>query len=285
MKTLNTFNPIALNAGFAVQNANWNWQGISSPFTRLYYVTHGEAAITLPTGTYGLRPNYLYMIPAFTVHSYKCTGHFEHYYVHIYEDLAGEIGFMDEWNFPVEVMADDIDLALIRRFVELNPQMKLPASNPNSYDNYTTLALNIGRNKQRSLTLKMESRGILLQLISRFFENATNKDEQRDERIVKALCYIRQHICEPLSVKDIACEACLCEDYFIRLFKNETKLTPGQYITLKKMENAQLMLATKNVSVKDIAYRLGFEDYSYFIRMFKKHVGCTPNVYKEKQGL
>lgn len=283
MKTLDTFNPITLNVGFAVHNADWNWKGVSSPFARLYYVTQGEAAIILSVGTYKLCPNHLYMIPAFTVHSNRCMGHFEHYYIHIYEDLADETGFMDDWNFPVEVVANDIDLVLIRRLVELNPQMKLSASDPDSYDNYTTLALNIGRNKQRSLTLKMESRGILLQLISRFFENATHKDVQCDERVVKAKRYILQRICEPLSVKDVADEVCLCKDYFIRLFKAETELTPGQYITLKKMEKAQLMLATQGMSVKDVAYRLGFDDNSYFIRMFKKHVGCTPNAYKEKQ--
>jgi AraC-like DNA-binding protein len=48
------------------------------------------------------------------------------------------------------------------------------------------------------------------------------------------------------------------------------------------MEKAQLMLVTETVLVKDIAYLLGFNDYSYFIRLFKKIVGITPKQYREQ---
>ena len=77
---------LVLNVGLAIHNADWNWQNISSPFTRLYYVTEGSAYIQLPTGKQELKPHHLYLIPAFTTHSYVCNSHFVHYYLHIYED-------------------------------------------------------------------------------------------------------------------------------------------------------------------------------------------------------
>ncbi|MBP6140551.1 MAG: AraC family transcriptional regulator, partial [Bacteroides sp.] len=49
---------LVLNVGLAIHNADWNWQNISSPFTRLYYVTEGSAYIQLPTGKQELKPHH-----------------------------------------------------------------------------------------------------------------------------------------------------------------------------------------------------------------------------------
>ncbi len=51
---------------------------------------------------------------------------------------------------------------------------------------------------------------------------------------------------------------------------------PGQFIINRKLIKAQLMLATENTSIKDIAYSLGYDDYSYFSRLFRKHTSMTP---------
>lgn len=282
MNTIDTFHPLTLNVGLAVHNADWNWRQVSSPFTRLYYVTHGSAAIVMPQGTVQLRAGYMYMVPAFTEHSYECDGRFEHYYVHVYEATDGGVPLMESWNFPVEVKAEPGDLGLIRRLADINPEMRLPESDPLSYDNKATLAGSIQKNKQRAMAVKIESRGILYQLFSRFFCAASTKPACADRRIVKALDFIARHLAEPLSVEMVAGEVCLCKDHFTRLFKQETGQTPTNYIIRKKMEKARLMLATQDMPAKGIAYGLGYDDYSYFIRAFKKTVGCTPQEYKIK---
>ena len=82
--------PLALNVGYAVHEADWNWRNVRSPFARLYYVSAGEADVMLPDGMIHLTPGNLYLIPSYTLHSDVCNGHFEHYYVHLYEDLENE---------------------------------------------------------------------------------------------------------------------------------------------------------------------------------------------------
>ena len=54
-----------------------------------------------------------------------------------------------------------------------------------------------------------------------------------------------------------------------------------QYIVKKKIEKAQLLLITKDLAIKEIAYTLGYDNYSYFIKLFKKQTGLTPQTYKE----
>jgi AraC-like DNA-binding protein len=81
---------------------------------------------------------------------------------------------------------------------------------------------------------------------------------------------------------DLASVACVTKPYFIRLFKNEIGISPLQYVNSKKVERAQLLLYTTDMHVKEVAYALGFSDYSYFIRMFRKMTGFTPQDYRYK---
>lgn len=272
--------PLVLNVGLAVHNADWNWKNVNSPFTRLYYVTEGSAQIELPDGIYTLSPKHMYFIPAFTIHTNICKSNFVHYYLHIYEDHYSDNDWLDHWKFPVEIGATDLDLALFKRLCEINPHMTLQKSDPTTYDNNPTLMQNLIKNRQRAFCDKVESRGIVFQLLSRFFKQGQSKIEMEDNRIAKTVLYIRKHLNEAIELEKLAEISCLSKDHFIRLFKKELGTTPLQYINQKKIEKAQLLLITEELAVKEIAFQLAFEDYSYFNRLFKKTTGVTPQEYR-----
>lgn len=272
--------PLVLNVGLAVHNADWNWKNVNSPFTRLYYVTEGSAQIELPDGIYTLSPKHMYFIPAFTIHTNICKSNFVHYYLHIYEDHYPDNDWLDHWKFPVEIEATDLDLALFKRLCEINPHMTLQKSDPTTYDNNPTLMQNLIKNRQRAFCDKVESRGIVFQLLSRFFKQGQSKIEMEDNRIAKTVLYIRKHLNEAIELEKLAEISCLSKDHFIRLFKKELGTTPLQYINQKKIEKAQLLLITEELAVKEIAFQLAFEDYSYFNRLFKKITGVTPQEYR-----
>lgn len=59
-------------------------------------------------------------------------------------------------------------------------------------------------------------------------------------------------------------------------FQKELGTTPLQYINQKKIEKAQLLLITEELAVKEIAFQLAFDDYSYFNRLFKKQPALLP---------
>lgn len=272
--------PLVLNVGLAVHNADWNWKNVNSPFTRLYYVTEGSAQIEPPDGIYTLSPKHMYFIPAFTIHTNICKSNFVHYYLHIYEDHYSDNDWLDHWKFPVEIEATDLDLALFKRLCEINPHMTLQKSDPTTYDNNPTLMQNLIKNRQRAFCDKVESRGIVFQLLSRFFKQGQSKIEMEDNRIAKTVLYIRKHLNEAIELEKLAEISCLSKDHFIRLFKKELGTTPLQYINQKKIEKAQLLLITEELAVKEIAFQLAFDDYSYFNRLFKKTTGVTPQEYR-----
>lgn len=273
---------LILNVGLAIHNADWNWRNVNSPFTRLYYVTEGTARILLPTGIQELKPDHLYLVPSFTTHSYLCDTHFVHYYLHIYEDHQSESSILEDFSFPTEIPAGDLELPLIKRLCGINPTMQLPQSDPTSYDNNPTLIKNIIKNKQRTFCDKVESRGIVYQLMARFLKDAQPKAEINDDRIQKILSYIRKNIYKTIDIDSLAAISCLSKDHFIRLFKKEVNNTPLQYINQKKIEKAQLILITDSMPVKNISYLLAYEDHSYFNRLFKKLTGVTPQQYRDR---
>ena len=285
-----------LNVGLAHHNGDWNWQRVSSPFTRIYYVTKGEARLHIshPAHEWGkeagtesivLRPGLLYMIPAHTLHSYECEGEFEHYYLHVYEGFKNETHVMEMYEFPMEVKAQAGDEGLMERMTMAHPEAKLPESDPRTYDNASMFTGYVKRYNSLPLWEKMRLRGATLLLFSRFLEQATARVWTRDERMTKVLAHVHSHLDKDISVETLAEMACVTKPYLIRVFRREFGMPPLQYINKKKMERAQLLLITEDWTVKEVAWHLGFSDHSYFIRLFKKLTGTTPKDYRRNLGV
>ena len=273
--------PLTLNVGHACHNADWNWKDVCSPFARMYYVTEGQARVVTEKENIELRSGRMYFIPAFTRHSYECEGVFEHYYIHIYEDARSHYSLLEYFSKPSEFEGNEMDLMLFQRLCEINPSMHLIQSNPRSYDNQHTLMFNIAFNKQRSLDKRLESRGILLLLLSRFINRAVSENGADDERIRLCISYVRRNIYRPMSVTSLAEIAGVSKDHLIRLFKKECGMTPIKYINLKKIERAQLLLATERIAIKEVGYMLGFGDIGYFDRIFKQITGMSPTQFRQ----
>ena len=277
---IESLNLLMLNVGLAQHNGDWNWKNVSSPFTRIYYVTKGQAWLHLPAGVVELKPQHLYIIPAYTLHSYECDGEFEHYYLHVYEGFKKETDVFDFFDFPTEVKAEKMDEKIFANMCETHPDVELPASDPTLYDNRTQFTDYVHRYNEMPLYDKMELRGSILILFSRFMKNARPRIWTKDERMAKVLKYIHNNIYDDIDIANLASVACVTKPYLIRLFTKNFGISPLQYINQKKMEKAQLMLITGDLPIKELAYELGFNDHSYFIRLFKKIIGTTPMDYR-----
>lgn len=275
---------ITLNIGYSEQNGDWNWPKVRSPFGRLYCVTEGSAKIAFKEKEVVLRPGYLYFIPPFTLHDEISDGRFNHYYLHIYEQPGSNFRFLEELEYPVEVEAKQYDIELFRRLVVINPKLRLSITNPDMYDNQSTLLQNIGTSMQGHFSDKTESRGIILILISRFLEKAHFKHDAIDRRIQHVITYIHQGHEESFKLGKLADIACMSEAHFIRVFKQQMGITPNAYIISYKIELAQILLVTTDLPVKEIADKLGYYDSSYFNRLFRKMVGKSPLEYRRNSS-
>ncbi|MDR3245210.1 MAG: AraC family transcriptional regulator [Prevotellaceae bacterium] len=273
-----SLNLVLLNVGYAKHNADWNWKGTHSPFARLYLVETGKAHIIIGKKLIPLTPGHLYLIPSFTTHDYVCKGIFTLFYIHIYD----EQNIFERLSFPFEVGAGALEELIVQRLLSINPGRELKMYDPHAYDNTPTFFNSIAQNSLFPFYSIIETKGILLQLFSKFLMNATLKQEIVDKRIIRVVQYIRDNIEQELPINELSAICSLTNDHFIRIFKKELKYTPIQYINQKKIERAQMMLLVEGKQVKEISYQLSFENVSYFNRLFKNYTGMTPNEYREK---
>lgn len=185
-------------------------------------------------------------------------------------------------QYPFEIPAKEFDGYLIKRLIEINPNRELKKSNPQIYDNMENLSQNIIKSKKNNYHSIIETKGILMMMLSRFLEKATPKYNIFDKRINYILSYIHENITQNIKIEDLSTKCFLTKDHFIRLFKKEIKCTPGQYINRKKIEKAQMMILSSEKSIKEIAFYLGYNELSYFCLKFKEQTGLTPSAYKKQ---
>ena len=274
---------VLLNVGHASHYADWNWKNVHSPFARIHYVKNGSARIVRGNYSFELKKDHLYLTPSYEKHSYECSGILELYYIHIYEELNKNLSIFDLINFPVEIKSDSLVIKLIERLIKINPHRELQYYDPSSYDNSATVAQNMSLWQKSPLACKFETEGIVKQLISRFLALAVYKNEHIEKRILKSIHYIHKNLDKQIDIEYLASICFLTKDHFIRLFKKEMNCTPGKYINQKKIEAAQLKILISNESIKNIAYGLGFENISYFNRLFSKITGESPGKYRMRQ--
>ena len=111
---------------------------------------------------------------------------------------------------------------------------------------------------------------ILLEIISYNSEHNVNK------HIVEATSYIEEHIRENLNLTKVANHIYLSKTYLSSIFKTELNITVNSYIRKLKMNYAKNLIRDGEISLKEIAQYLGFDDYNYFSRIFKKEFNISP---------
>ncbi len=98
--------------------------------------------------------------------------------------------------------------------------------------------------------------------------------------ILRAMSYIRRHFTEKVSLEDVATEVALSPTYFSRLFKEEAGQSFKIYLNDLRIGEARNLLGETTLPLIEIAARVGFEDQSYFSRVFRNVVGISPGRFR-----
>jgi AraC-like DNA-binding protein len=127
-----------------------------------------------------------------------------------------------------------------------------------------------------------ESFAGLIDLLSHIlFEKAIEVDY--DKFISAATGYIDENLHRTITIEEMCRELYISKNLLYKKFRDFFDCTVNEYITLKRLERAKLMLDTTADSSKRIAENCGFDNYSYFSRLFKKKNGVSPRDYRHRQ--
>ncbi|MEW9699442.1 response regulator [Paenibacillus sp. SI8] len=181
------------------------------------------------------------------------------------------ISYLRENRFPPETVKDWI--------LKLVLDLKLKLKSMQLFRNHFSVEI-----LHREL-LEMDTLGEMGEWMVYFFTSFFVVAEEvkvlsKRPEVLDACQYVSLHLNRKISLDEVAEQLFLNPSYFSRLFKKETGETFIEYVSRMKVGRAKELLDQTNMSVAKICESLGYDNHSYFIKMFKTVAGVTPLEYR-----
>ena len=104
---------------------------------------------------------------------------------------------------------------------------------------------------------------------------------QDEQRVKQAILYIQEHFMERVTLEDIAGSIMVSKSECCRCFKRTLNTTPFEYLMKYRiMESTKRMHRKPQESISEIAGSVGFNNTSYYNKIFRKYMDCTPTEYR-----
>ncbi len=100
--------------------------------------------------------------------------------------------------------------------------------------------------------------------------------------VKEAVDYINENYFEELTLSGLSEKYAVESSYFSRLFKQETGENLMLYIASRRMEKAKELMRREDINIAEVAFMVGYDDYTYFSKVFKKHTGVSPREYRNR---
>jgi len=100
--------------------------------------------------------------------------------------------------------------------------------------------------------------------------------------IEKTFLYIEDNLDKPLTLAEVSQKCCMSKYHFTRVFKKISGRTFKEYHNEKRIEKAKLLLSEKSLRITEVCYEVGYNDISYFNRIFRRYVGMNPSTYRKQ---
>ncbi|WP_248930984.1 AraC family transcriptional regulator [Paenibacillus hamazuiensis] len=246
----------------SVCNSNWKRFNFSPTYNKFYYICDGEGWIKIGNDHFRPKPGELMFIPAGTMQSFSATEGtpYTMYWCHFNSNIA----FMQllRWFGISHIVAVEDAAELLHCFRQL---------------------IEHRGNDGPASSLKIQS--ALLAIVAFFIERAIM--EKRSDlpsvsirKLLDTVNFIDANLYKEISVEELARIAHFHPNYLIRVFKRHLGMPPKRYIHERRLEKAEHLLASTDMTVNEVAHRTGFNDVSYFSASFKRKSGVSPSEFR-----
>lgn len=125
----------------------------------------------------------------------------------------------------------------------------------------------------------------LAKVLIRFTNSVFDISKTKHSHIIKRVIdYINKNYMNSVSLNDISEFTNLSVSYLSRIFNEEMGCSLSTYVNRVRIDNSKLFLLNEGIPLAEAAYLSGFEDQSYFSKIFKKVTGVTPGKYRAERG-
>jgi AraC family transcriptional regulator, transcriptional activator of pobA len=231
---------------------------------QLFLLTSGSITLTLDGEVKAIVPPAIINIPRNAVHSFTFSAGTEGYVLTLPAN-----DFPDLFMAPSETAA-----ALGRAFI-------LTSDPALSFRFQTVAATHASNPAFRRTLLRAEATALIAEVAEK--EHITYANPiSIDPRIQRFSAMVRNRIAQRFSLQDMAQALAMSPRHLSRLCKTETGMSAQRYFEAQKMREACRLLVYTRMSSQQIAYKLGFDDPSYFSRVFLRNIQVSPNMYRSR---
>ncbi|MEK3734208.1 AraC family transcriptional regulator [Paenibacillus sp. FSL M8-0334] len=239
----------------------WKEFDYTIDYNKLYWIVDGEGWLKIGDKELYPRPGQLILMPAGTKQSYSTISDrpFLKYWCH----FTATVGDSEVFSWlDVPLVYDGLDPELMTGvFCEL-----------------------VQARHQKTVSSRLKEKSAVLDILSRILDRTTpaiHPDKTWEmQRLAIVQQYIQDHLHEEITLEQMAATIHLHPNYFIKYFKRHFGTTPQKYLSIKRMEQAKILLRTSTLSIKEIADATGFESANYFSKTFRQRVGYSPSEYR-----
>ena len=254
LQLANTLKLDFLSGSYTSLDTRWVCEERSFPFTRLYYIYSGSGVLSCKGETVTMTPGNLYLLPANLPIAYHCPEKMEQLFLHI--TLTTPDGFDMLSRIPkiCQLPCSQSLLAQLKDF--------------RYFEDYGQL---------------LQFKSFINQTVTDCLlaENIPFPIKPYSPEVLQAISYMQNNLTIQLSGEQIAHTIFISPSRLYKRFKAETGLSLGAYQDKLIFHKATLLLAERQLSLKEISQQLGFCDQYYFSRRFKAQMGTTPSHYRK----
>jgi AraC-like DNA-binding protein len=230
----------------------------------LIYCLEGKGYYSTAIGNYKLTANQFFILPPHQFHNYQAdlNDPWSIYWVHFSSNKLKELGT----EYDLEKFVTPTNILFNQKILDTWNEM------------YVSLAQGYTKESMDYANL------CLYHFISYFiFPSNTQKllqQMQKEDPLDRSISFMKANIHKQLSVEEIARQFHYSPSHYTALFKKKMGLSPIEYFIRMKIHYACQLLSQRELIIKEIADKIGYDDPYYFSRIFKKVTGKSPEQYK-----
>lgn len=269
IRFINTATPRARQTFFYVQEVG-DFRTSAPYFTErenlnsflIIYTLRGKGLLKYKGSLYHLTPGTTAYIDCMDHHYYECLKNQDWEFLWLHFNGTSALGYYEEFmrnNFHIIDSLDSFFMeSTLRRILSLTQRKDLHSEILSSYLITDILTKILIENDTENLGL-----GFM------------------PDYLKHALKEIDKHFQEPLSLNLLSARTGISKYHLAREFKKYIGLPPNEYIIVTRLNHSKSLLKYGDLPIEEIAFSCGFHQVSHFIKLFKKHEGCTPLQYRK----
>ncbi len=229
----------------------------------LLYFYSGECNFTCNGKTFNVKKDDFVIVNGSEIHSFITNGYVDYFCILIYPNFFSDIKFSN---------------VLIENLIHQDSYIKDCINE--IYKEYTK------NSNCMDMMLKSHAYRLMAYLVRNYTASVVSPQNSHLhaktlKRMDLLLKYISKNYAEKITTSDLAKICHLCESHFCRFFKDAVGKSPLEYINEYRIEKSIVMLLNTDEDITAIASAVGFDDPSYFSRVFKKIKNITPAKYRQ----